>query len=220
VSKPGVFDTRPFDQKFQVATHFDGKRSKSDFPPARLQSEKISWSGASSKLGGKVFKKIMPILRTIAFVPAFAEVIASAAAADAPRNAVNNPGFETGLELWDTVGTSGTAVDAAVAHSGRQSACVTGSTLQSIGGIHQSIRFAQTFQHPIVVSGWSKALEVKTDGGIYAIFLEGRYDDNSPIPRQGVTFDTGTHDWQYRKFTIDPPRPVKSLELVANPRAR
>ena len=150
------------------------------------------------------------------FVAVFTAAVESAIAAKAPINGVGNPGFETGLELWNAVGTpSATAVDAAVAHSGKQSARVTVSDLRSVAGIHQSIRFGEAFRHPFVVSGWSKALGVDTAGGTYAIFFDGRYDDDTPMPRQGVTFDGGTHDWQYRKFTIDPPKPVKSLELVA-----
>jgi hypothetical protein len=140
----------------------------------------------------------------------------AASAATPPRNGVANPGFEAGLDSWDTIGALSATLDTTVAHSGKQSARVTGANLDRVGGIHQSLHFNETFQHPIVFSAWSKALAVETgEGGGYAIFLEGRYADDSPLPRQGVTFESGTHDWQYRQFTINPLRPVKFLEIVA-----
>jgi len=157
-----------------------------------------------------------PVFFVMTFLLAIALLTTSALAADPPKNALSNPSFEAGLDSWDTAGGAiGISVDEAVAHFGKQSARVTGSTLKSAGGVHQSIHLGKAVQHPILVSGWSKAREVETAGGGYVIFLDGRYEDGTQMPREDVAFDAGTHDWQYREFIVDPPKPVKSLELFA-----
>jgi hypothetical protein len=135
-------------------------------------------------------------------------LVVSAFAAE--RNGVGNAGFENGMESWDTAGgPDGIAIDDAVAHSGKRSVRVTGAT----GGVHQFIPFSQSFQHPVRVSGWSKALGV--EGEAYVMWLDGEYADGTKIARADVDFDKGTHDWQQREFTFDPLKPLKSLELVA-----
>jgi hypothetical protein len=141
----------------------------------------------------------------------------SAAAAGMPKNAVTNAGFESGLELWNTAGgPDGIAIDSAVAHTGRQSVRLTGSQPDSVAGVHQFLDFQQPFEHTIRVSGWSQSQGVELGReGACAVFVDGKYADGTPLERQGVSFDPGAHDWQYREFTLDPRKPVKSLELVA-----
>jgi hypothetical protein len=132
----------------------------------------------------------------------------SAFAAD--RNGLANPGFESGMEGWDTAGgPAGIAIDAGMAHSGKQSVRLSGRT----AGVHQYLRFTEAFQHPVRVTGWNKADRV--EGEALVMWIEGEYADGTKIERESVDFETGTHDWQYREFTFDPLKPVKSLEFVA-----
>ena len=114
---------------------------------------------------------------------------------------LNNAGFESGLALWDTAGKpEGIAADPNVAHTGKQSVRLT-ATPASYAGVHQFINFNEPVQHPLRVSGWSKAqsVELAADGAC-VIFLDGKYADGSPMDREDVKFEAGTHDWQSREF--------------------
>lgn len=65
---------------------------------------------------------------------------------------------------------------------------------------------------PVVLTGWSKADNV---GGVsnvdYSLYADLEYDDGTPAYGYASAFDPGTHDWQRRRITITPDRPIKKL---------
>jgi hypothetical protein len=141
--------------------------------------------------------------------------VAPAPAAESWPNAVRNSGFEAGITGWDSAGDpKGIAADATQAHSGTQSVRLEGFTPKSVTGVHQSISFDRPVKRPLRVSGWSKARGLEPGGGCI-ILLDGHYEDDTPMPRQVISFPHGTHDWQYAETTIQTAKPLKSLEVVA-----
>jgi hypothetical protein len=81
-------------------------------------------------------------------------------------------------------------------------------------GASQTIILNRTPAAPLVVQGWSKAVNVTggSDSG-YSLYVDLTYADGSPLWGQTANFHAGTHDWQMRRFTIFPEKPVKSLTL-------
>jgi hypothetical protein len=139
----------------------------------------------------------------------------SPALGDSPKNLVRNPGFEAGSEAWMPAGDpQGRALDSAVAHSGKSSVRLTGSTQKSTVGVHQSIVFDPPLKRPLHVSGWSKALAAEISGAC-VIVVEGHYDDGTVMPQQGASFPAGTHDWRFNEMVVEAAKPLKSLEVIA-----
>jgi hypothetical protein len=139
----------------------------------------------------------------------------SPALAESPKNLVRNPGFEAGSEAWAPAGDpQGSSLDSAAAHSGKSSVRLTGSSLKSTTGVHQSIVFDPPLKRPLHVSGWSKALAAEISGAC-VIVVEGHYDDGTVMPQQGTSFPAGTHDWQYSEMVVEAAKPLKSLEVIA-----
>ncbi len=81
-------------------------------------------------------------------------------------------------------------------------------------GASQTIVLNRTAAVPLLIEGWSKALNVTggSDSG-YSLYVDLIYADNSQLWGQTANFRAGTHDWQMRRFTIFPEKPVKSLTV-------
>ncbi|HLK68621.1 MAG TPA: glycoside hydrolase domain-containing protein [Bryobacteraceae bacterium] len=142
-------------------------------------------------------------------------ICCSPSLADNPKNLVRDPGFEARSEAWMPAGDpQGSALDSAVAHSGKSSVRLTGSSPKSTTGVHQSIVFDPPLKRPLHVSGWSKALAAEISGAC-VIVVQGRYDDGTVLPQQDTSFPAGTHDWQYAEMVVEAAKPLKSIEVIA-----
>ena len=81
-------------------------------------------------------------------------------------------------------------------------------------GIGQRVVLEQERPLPLLVSGWSKALEVS--GGRdseYSLYVDLIYDDDEEVWGQHAPFDTGTHDWQEGRLLIRPTKPIRELSV-------
>jgi hypothetical protein len=111
--------------------------------------------------------------------------------------------FEAGFEKDEAVRRSG-------AFAVR---CVNASATEKRGA-ELVFHLNQTRPVPVVITGWSRAQGV--DGSAnsdYSLYADLEYDDGSPVWGYAAAFDTGTHDWQRRRLTITPDRPIKTLQV-------
>ena len=78
-------------------------------------------------------------------------------------------------------------------------------------GAVQRVVLNQEKPAPLVIEGESKALNVSgsKDSG-YSLYVDITHDDGSNLWGQVATFSTGTHDWEFSRFVIEPKKPVRS----------
>jgi len=136
--------------------------------------------------------------------------LAPAGAQERGANLVRNPGFEDD-SAWEAVG-GGFTYDAAVAHSGKRSARVSGADLEASAGLRQVIELDPPVMHPLRVGGWSRAQGAEV-GQDYNVYLDLFYDDGTPLWGQIAGFEPGTHGWQHAQYDFDPARPVRRIEV-------
>ncbi len=92
--------------------------------------------------------------------------------------------------------------------------CDNGSDAQGQRGVAQHVVLNQQRPEPILAIASSKAegVEGRTDGN-YAVYLDLRYQDGTPLYGQQAAFAPGTHDWQERRVVVVPEKPVQSLTM-------
>ncbi|OUS75525.1 hypothetical protein B1748_16825 [Paenibacillus sp. MY03] len=133
---------------------------------------------------------------------------------------VQNPSFETvsgnHAANWAPLNL-GYTLDSANAKSGSNSIYMENNTgAGSQYGASQTITLNRSVIAPIKFGGWSKAEGVAGSPSInYSIWVDIEYNDGTPLWGQIVTLNTGTHDWQYAEYTINPEKPVKRLTINA-----
>lgn len=78
-------------------------------------------------------------------------------------------------------------------------------------GAAQFVTLNQTAAAPLAIEGESKALDVSgaPDAG-YSLYVDITYQDGSNLWGQVATFATGTHEWEFSRYVIQPTKPVKS----------
>lgn len=82
------------------------------------------------------------------------------------------------------------------------------------GGARQVIFFNQTMSRPLYISGWSKAENVTgSPDANYSVYLDVHYTDGSASWGHTLTFDTDTHDWQFREGIIAPTKPISYVSV-------
>lgn len=83
-------------------------------------------------------------------------------------------------------------------------------------GAAATIALNQREPRPLVVSGYSRALDV---GGFrnndYSIYLDLTFVDGTPLWGQTAPFSTGTHDWERRQVLVWPQKPVREVRVYA-----
>ncbi|MCD6361931.1 MAG: hypothetical protein J7M38_13830 [Armatimonadetes bacterium] len=92
---------------------------------------------------------------------------------------------------------------------------VLGDALKGVSlGAAQNVMVNQQQPAPLAIEGESKALDVsgRADGG-YSLYVDITYQDGSNLWGQVATFATGTHDWEFSRFIIEPAKPVKSANV-------
>ncbi len=92
--------------------------------------------------------------------------------------------------------------------------CDNGADAKARRGLRQHVVLDQKEPAPIVAIATSKAEGVQgnTEGN-YAVYLDLRYQDGTPLYGQQAAFAAGTHDWQERRVIVLPEKPVHSLTM-------
>ena len=81
-------------------------------------------------------------------------------------------------------------------------------------GASQTILLNRTNVLPLVIRGWSKALNVSgSSDNDYSLYADLIYTDGTPLWGQTANFRPGTHDWERRELVVLPEKPIKSLTL-------
>lgn len=109
---------------------------------------------------------------------------------------------------YDTLGLN--------AKSGRRSVHVKNDSLTEARGVYAYITVNQSVPKDLLLSGWSKAINVSgVKDNDYSLYIDIRYQDDTPLYGQTAQFSTGSHDWEYSSKIIHPVKPIKSLALYA-----
>ena len=136
----------------------------------------------------------------------------------AHMNRLKNPGFEAvnadRPASWGPY-TDGCAVDDAIAHTGRRSLKLA-NPQPAKRGASQTIALQQKLRCPIIVRAWSKADQVRdTSQRDYSLYVDIYHTDGSAIYGRTLSFDLGTHDWQFAERIIEPKKPIRNVNVYA-----
>ena len=132
---------------------------------------------------------------------------------------LKNGGFEGGAGVsvpdWQPF-ESGYVVDRQTKRGGDQSIhCVNADANQKRGAM-ATIALHQKVAAPVVITGWSRAENVSgSKNGDYAIYADVEYTDGTPQWGLNAPFRTGTHEWEQRRLSIFPQKPIKSISIYA-----
>ncbi len=81
-------------------------------------------------------------------------------------------------------------------------------------GASQNVIVNQQEPAPLVIEGESKALNVSgASDSDYSLYVDITYQDGTNLWGQVARFDTGTHDWQFSRYVIEPTKPVRSANV-------
>jgi hypothetical protein len=149
--------------------------------------------------------------------PAAPGVLRAVKAASPGTALLRNGGFEEAAsgkpERWNAA-PGGLALAPGEGRGASQALACEATNTTSWTGASQTLELGRTNPLPLVVRGWSKALDVSgSPNSGYSLYVDILYQDGTPLWGQTANFRTGTHDWQYRELLILPERPVKSLTL-------
>jgi hypothetical protein len=116
-------------------------------------------------------------------------------------------GYVKGFD-YDTTGMN--------AHSGRRSIHVRNDSLTDFRGVSVRVDVHQSVAEPLELSGWSKCVDVSGEANNdYALYADITYTDGTPLYGRVARFATGTHDWEYSSFVIEPEKPIATVNLYA-----
>lgn len=100
------------------------------------------------------------------------------------------------------------------AKTGLRSIYLKNDSLSEYRGAYMSITLNQSNAEELKLSGWSKADNVSGNkDNDYSLYVDCRYNDDTPLYGQTAQFSTGTHGWEYSEKIIKPEKPIKSLNL-------
>jgi len=80
-----------------------------------------------------------------------------------------------------------------------------------ITGAYQEIILNQKEPKTLILSGWSKASNVKDAN--YCLYVDAQYMDGTWHFMGLVPFSPGMHDWEYAKLEIKPAKPLKKIKI-------
>jgi hypothetical protein len=151
---------------------------------------------------------------TLTLLTALLSLLAPAMTHAGPRdiNRVINPGFEDNADSkasgWSRYGEGYEVV-----REGRDGSwcirCRSDTGRQTMGAA-QEIFLDPPVEHPILISGWSKAAGV--EGGEYCVYLDVHYADGTPLWGQKCIFQRGTHEWSRAESIFTPSKPVARIQ--------
>lgn len=87
--------------------------------------------------------------------------------------------------------------------------CSSTSGRQTLGAA-QEFAFDPPVQHPLLISGWSRAADVT--GGEYSVYLDVHYADGTHLWGQQALFARGTHEWAPAGHVFTPDKPVARIQ--------
>ncbi|MGA2298303.1 MAG: putative glycoside hydrolase [FCB group bacterium] len=100
--------------------------------------------------------------------------------------------------------------------SGKRSIHLKNDSLSESRGVYMNVVLNQTQPQDLLISGWSKCINVSGNkNSDYSLYIDVRYQDDTPLYGQTAQFNTGTHDWEYSSKIIYPAKPIKSLGYYA-----
>ncbi len=108
--------------------------------------------------------------------------------------------------LWDTINSQ----------HGKKSIFVRNDSINQFSGARCDVEINQTTAEKLILSGWSKAIDVSGDqNNDYSIYGDFYYFDNTPLYGRTAKFSTRTHDWEYSECIIEPAKPIKQASIYA-----
>ncbi len=131
-------------------------------------------------------------------------------------NLLVNPALEEGdattFTGWSAY-EDGMAVDTTTTHSAPRSVRLDVAA-GGARGLYQSVILDQTVARPLYVSGWCRAQDVTgEENNDFAIYLDLRYTDDTPLYGQTIRCPVGTHDWTFGERVIVPDKPLRSASV-------
>ena len=133
-------------------------------------------------------------------------------------NLLRNADLTEGGGGWETFGR-GFTIDGDTSHDRGGSLRCQCEELGQVSGALQTVELNQQEAAPIVIRGWSRAEGVTgVTSPHYSLYCDIEYTTDSrpgrvDLPGQCVTFDTGTHDWQFAERVVSPRAPIKSIRV-------
>ena len=111
----------------------------------------------------------------------------SDAASQGPKNLVSNPGFEQGLDGWETTGQAEFAADADVKHGGKCSARITVSPDQPLE--YQNVAYSMPVKpgEEYIATFWVRCHDLKDGAGAYAVLEFCNDKERVSIPQTAGT---------------------------------
>ncbi len=92
--------------------------------------------------------------------------------------------------------------------------CDNGSDPKAQRGVCFSVALNQKTPVPIQTSLWSKAENVSgMEDSEYSLYIDLVYMDGTSLWGQKKSFSTGSHDWEFKKVTIFPAKPIRSISF-------
>lgn len=134
-------------------------------------------------------------------------------------NLLQNGGFESvsgkDLASWSSW-QNGYKLASDEAHTGKYSVTCMNPAGKGECGVYQIVVLDREDIRPLKVSGWSRAQKVSgSPGEDYSLRVDITYTDGTGLQGQAAGFQTGTHDWEYIEFSIQPEKPVKTVAVYA-----
>lgn len=138
------------------------------------------------------------------------------ARADGGEELLANPGLDVidgKVKQWPAY-DAGFAIDANGGRDGGACIVCDNPDGKKKMGLSQTLRLDRKVVRPLLVSGWSKAVEVTGSSNLeYSIYADLEYSDGTTLWAQVAQFTTGTHDWEEQKVRILPEKPVRTLTV-------
>lgn len=143
-------------------------------------------------------------------------LISSTSQAEPNKELIINPTFEKEIKPWHpyfkmkVIDTEG--------HSGTNCVEISHTDVNNKGGVFQKIMLNQKEALPVILSGWSKAENVKMSGidnknyCLKALFI---FDDGSRDWKFTIPFNPSINNWQYVENIYQPQKPIKEITVYA-----
>ena len=132
---------------------------------------------------------------------------------------LKNGGFEGGAGVsvpdWQPF-ESGYDVDRQTKRGGEQSIRCDNATTTTKRGAQATIALNQKIAAPVIITGWSRADAVSgVKNSDYSLYADVEYVDGTPQWGFFTPFRTGTHDWESRRLSIFPQKPIRTVTVYA-----
>ncbi len=98
--------------------------------------------------------------------------------------------------------------------TGKRSVYVKNDSMTEYRGIYTRYVLEQSIAEDILISGWSKAVNVSGNKDYnYSIYVDAFYQDGTPLYGEVASFNSGTHEWEYSEKIIKPEKPIKYVNI-------